>query len=236
MSLRVAKPKHAPPSKHTPLHAKPSVASSVATPVVVGGALTAGTLVAGAGAASAASDSQLAALRECESGGNYQINTGNGYYGAYQFSASTWRSLGYSGLPHNASPATQDRAARELQARSGWGQWPACSRKLGLRGDGGQRASRSVERTPRPAYVVPETAPAYRTGMVFYPGADYSPHVKAWQARMAQRGWTIAVDGLFGPQSARTAISFAAEKGLRTALRGGLTKTVFIGAWSFPVT
>ena len=73
-----------------------------------------------------------AELRQCESGGNYAIDTGNGYYGAYQFSASTWHGLGFSGLPNQAPPATQDAAAVKLQARSGWGQWPACSRRLGL--------------------------------------------------------------------------------------------------------
>jgi len=73
-----------------------------------------------------------AALRQCESGGNYATNTGNGYYGAYQFSLATWLGLGYSGLPSNAPPAVQDAAAQQLQARSGWGQWPACSAKLGL--------------------------------------------------------------------------------------------------------
>jgi hypothetical protein len=73
-----------------------------------------------------------AALRQCESGGNYQENTGNGFYGAYQFVWSTWTSLGYPGRPDQEPPAMQDQAAQRLQARSGWGQWPACSRKLGL--------------------------------------------------------------------------------------------------------
>jgi hypothetical protein len=74
-----------------------------------------------------------ARLRQCESGGRYSINTGNGFYGAYQFHPRTWRGLGYPGLPHQAPPEMQDEAARKLQARSGWGQWPACSRRLGLR-------------------------------------------------------------------------------------------------------
>ena len=74
-----------------------------------------------------------AALRKCESGGRYDISTGNGFYGAYQFMLSTWRGLGYPGYPHEAPPAMQDEAAQKLQARSGWGQWPACSRRLGLR-------------------------------------------------------------------------------------------------------
>ncbi len=74
-----------------------------------------------------------AALRKCESNNNYAINTGNGYYGAYQFALGTWKKLGYSGSPHRAAPAVQDEAAKRLQAKSGWGQWPACTRKLGLR-------------------------------------------------------------------------------------------------------
>ena len=72
-------------------------------------------------------------LRNCEAGGRYDRNSGNGYYGAYQMSAGTWRSLGFSGLPHQATPEVQDQAARKLQARSGWGQWPACSRRIGAR-------------------------------------------------------------------------------------------------------
>jgi resuscitation-promoting factor RpfA len=73
--------------------------------------------------------SQLYALRMCESGGNYRINTGNGYYGAYQFSLQTWRGLGFGGYPHQASPATQDAAVRKLYARSGWSPWPVCGRR-----------------------------------------------------------------------------------------------------------
>ncbi len=74
----------------------------------------------------------FAALRDCESGGDYGINTGNGYYGAYQFSLETWQSLGYGGYPHEASPAVQDQAAAELQSLYGWSQWPGCSWYLGL--------------------------------------------------------------------------------------------------------
>jgi hypothetical protein len=73
-----------------------------------------------------------AELRYCESRGNYGDNTGNGYYGAYQFSLPTWESLGYAGLPSDASPAVQDQAAQRLAQRSGWHQWPVCSVRLGL--------------------------------------------------------------------------------------------------------
>jgi hypothetical protein len=78
-------------------------------------------------------DDVWAKLRRCESGGRYDINTGNGFSGAYQFLPSTWRGLGYMGLPHQAPPEVQDEAARKLQARSGWGQWPVCSRRIGAR-------------------------------------------------------------------------------------------------------
>ncbi len=73
-------------------------------------------------------------LRSCESRGNYSaVNRTNKYFGAYQFSVRTWRSLGYGGMPHQAPPAVQDQAAKRLQARSGWRPWPGCARKMGLR-------------------------------------------------------------------------------------------------------
>ena len=76
---------------------------------------------------------QWAALRRCESGDDYGINTGNGYYGAYQFSPITWWWLGYQGYPNQAPPWVQDQAARDLWAIYGWSPWPACSRALGFR-------------------------------------------------------------------------------------------------------
>jgi LysM repeat protein len=74
-----------------------------------------------------------ACIRQHESGGNYATNTGNGYYGAYQFSLSTWRAMGGSGLPSSAPPAVQDALAQKLQAQSGFGQWPMTSRMCGAR-------------------------------------------------------------------------------------------------------
>lgn len=73
------------------------------------------------------------ALAQCESGGNPSIVSSNGkYHGLYQFTVSTWQSVGGSGLPSEASASEQTERAKILQARSGWGQWPACARKLGL--------------------------------------------------------------------------------------------------------
>lgn len=86
-----------------------------------------------AGGAAPAGD-VWAALAQCESGGNPTVVSRNGlYHGLYQFSVGTWQSVGGSGLPSQASPAEQTERAIALQARSGWGQWPHCSSKLGLR-------------------------------------------------------------------------------------------------------
>lgn len=75
-------------------------------------------------------------LAQCESGGNWSINTGNGYYGGVQFSAATWRAAGgtkYAAYAHQATREQQIAVAESWLARTSWSQWPACSRKLGLR-------------------------------------------------------------------------------------------------------
>jgi resuscitation-promoting factor RpfB len=72
-------------------------------------------------------------LAQCEAGGNWAINSGNGYYGGLQFNASTWRAYGGTGLPHQNSREQQIAIGEKLQAAQGWGAWPGCARKLGLR-------------------------------------------------------------------------------------------------------
>lgn len=74
----------------------------------------------------------FAKLRFCEAGGDYTKNTGNGYFGAYQYSISTWANFGGYARPDLAPPAVQDAKAQETQARRGWSPWPSCARKLGL--------------------------------------------------------------------------------------------------------
>ena len=71
------------------------------------------------------------ALRQCESGGNYGTNTGNGYGGAYQFSPDTHRSVGGDGTPADDSPAEQDAAAQRLYDQRGAAPWPVCGQYLG---------------------------------------------------------------------------------------------------------
>lgn len=73
-------------------------------------------------------------LAECESGGNWNIDTGNGYRGGLQFSQSTWEAYGGSGNPADASREQQIAVAESVQEGQGWGAWPACSAQLGLSG------------------------------------------------------------------------------------------------------
>lgn len=72
-------------------------------------------------------------LAQCEAGGNWSINTGNGYYGGLQFTLSSWRAAGGSGYPNLASREEQIARGKILQSRQGWGAWPACTSKLGIR-------------------------------------------------------------------------------------------------------
>lgn len=88
---------------------------------------------AGATGGGAGDDGVWAQLAQCESGGKPETNTGNGFYGMYQFTLETWQSLGGTGYPHEADAATQTAMAKKLQAQAGWGQWPGCADKLGLR-------------------------------------------------------------------------------------------------------
>ncbi|WP_026538531.1 LysM peptidoglycan-binding domain-containing protein [Arthrobacter sp. 9MFCol3.1] len=98
-------------------------------------------------------------LAQCESGGNWATNTGNGYAGGLQFSASTWAAHGGTGSPANASRAQQIAVAERVQASQGWGAWPACAAKLGLRGGAAVPQSAATSRQPA-AIPVAAKAPA----------------------------------------------------------------------------
>ncbi|MCU1379764.1 MAG: transglycosylase [Acidimicrobiales bacterium] len=78
-------------------------------------------------------DAHFDRLAQCEAGGRWHLNTGNGYYGGLQFSASTWRSHGGPGLASDHPRETQIEIARRVWRESGWRAWPSCSRQVGLR-------------------------------------------------------------------------------------------------------
>ena len=81
---------------------------------------------AGATASSSGASAVLERIAQCESGGDPTTDTGNGYYGKYQFSLATWHRMGGSGIPSNASEAEQDQIAARLYAQEGTAPWPVC--------------------------------------------------------------------------------------------------------------
>lgn len=99
-------------------------------------AAAAAPLVAVAAPSHAATLSTWNRLAQCESSGRWHINTGNGYYGGLQISSSTWRAYGghrYAALPNRASKAQQIRVGERIKNGQGWGAWPVCSARIGLR-------------------------------------------------------------------------------------------------------
>ncbi len=130
-----------------------------ATSVTVAAAAAAPMITAGT--AHAATDRTWNRLAQCESGGDWHINTGNGYYGGVQFSDSTWDGFGGERFASRADLATraqQIQIAEKVLNTQGWGAWPACSAELGLDSgdaagtpDSPDRPSRNGDREPRPA-------------------------------------------------------------------------------------
>ncbi|WP_142057464.1 transglycosylase family protein [Pseudarthrobacter sp. B4EP4b] len=139
-------------------------------------AISAAGLALSATAANAAtSTSTWDALAQCESGGNWAINTGNGFSGGLQFTPSTWAAYGGSGSAADASREQQIAVAEQVQAAQGWGAWPSCAAQLGLSGGatGPVQQSAPVQSVPvqaapvqaapvqaAPVQVAPATAPA----------------------------------------------------------------------------
>jgi len=100
-----------------------------AAQVVLVGAVAATPLALGTGIASA--DTDWDELAQCESSGNWSINTGNGFGGGLQFTDSTWRAFGGSGQPEDASREEQIQVAERVKAEQGMNAWPSCSKKTG---------------------------------------------------------------------------------------------------------
>ncbi|MFH8408415.1 transglycosylase family protein [Streptomyces sp. NPDC018019] len=109
------------------------------TAVLVGAALIAplALVAATAGPAQAADGGVWDRIARCESGGNWHINTGNGFSGGLQFTPSTWRAHGgtaYAPTAAQASRAQQIAVATRVQANQGWGAWPTCAARAGAYG------------------------------------------------------------------------------------------------------
>ncbi|GAA1052125.1 MAG: transglycosylase family protein [Dietzia sp.] len=149
-------------TSNTGRHRAAATASAPRTAVKV---VLAGTAFSAAGlalapAANAAPDSDWDRLAQCEAGGNWGINTGNGYHGGLQFSPSTWAAYGGTQYAPTANQATREQQiaiAEKTLAGQGWGAWPACSAKLGLNSAPTPRDV--AQPAPAPAAPVAPAAP-----------------------------------------------------------------------------
>jgi peptidoglycan hydrolase-like protein with peptidoglycan-binding domain len=173
----------------------------------------------------------------CESSNNYSINTGNGYYGAYQFNLATWQGVGGTGYPNQASPAEQDARALKLYRLRGWQPW-TCATILGLKEDADARSGRVndiqfpsagtpvVTPTPTPAVTptpTPAVAPAW-PGPQYFALGDHSNTIAKFQAQLHARGSYLVGDGNFGPNTQTEVKRIQAQNGLpQTGILGPVT-------------
>ena len=167
-------------------------------------AVSAAGLALSATAANAATPtSTWDALAQCESGGNWSINTGNGFSGGLQFTPSTWSAYGGTGSPQNASREQQIAVAERVQASQGWGAWPSCSSQLGLSGGGGAPVqSAPVQSAPVQSAPV-QSAPVQATQVQSAP---------VQQAPAPRHATSVALSGETYTLQAGDTLSIVAQK------------------------
>ena len=129
-------------------HRAPSTTGRTLARTAIAGAVLSAPAIAAPAASADTGTTTWDRLAQCESSGNWATNTGNGFFGGLQFTSGTWHAFGGSGRAHQASREQQIVVAERVLAEQGWGAWPACSRKLGLRG------------TPPPLRVAPKATPS----------------------------------------------------------------------------
>lgn len=129
-------------------HRAPSTTGRTIARTALVGAAAGVPLLTVAPAAFAASDSAWDRLAQCESGGRWDVNTGNGFHGGLQFTPSTWRAFGggaYAPVAYKASREQQIVVAERVLAGQGWNAWPVCSHKAGVRGESDTQRSAAAE-------------------------------------------------------------------------------------------
>ncbi|MEU7553779.1 transglycosylase family protein [Streptomyces sp. NPDC044571] len=148
-------------------HRRASKAARIVTLAGVAGVAVAAPLMA-AGSASAATASEWDRVAQCESGGNWAINTGNGYYGGLQFSSSTWAAYGgkaYAAQANQASKAQQIAIAEKVLKGQGKGAWPSCG--VGLSNSsytgGGTDTPKKTEQKTQPQKTQPQKTQPKKT-------------------------------------------------------------------------
>ncbi|WP_427383909.1 transglycosylase family protein [Janibacter sp. G56] len=219
---------------YAPKHATPKQASAVrrrAAGIAVAGVATAGAPFVMAESASAAT--VWDAVAACESGGNWSINTGNGFYGGLQFTTQTWQGFGggkYASNAHLATKSQQIEIAQKVLAVQGPGAWPVCSVRAGLtKANGG--ATTNTTTAPRTTTTTSRDTTRVQTGALVVDGV-LGPKTKAaterWvggsangaldsaDIRALQGKLGVAQDGIVGPitTTALQALVGAAQDGI----------------------
>ncbi|WP_153032625.1 transglycosylase family protein [Amycolatopsis sp. YIM 10] len=176
-----------------------------------------------------------AKLRMCESSGRYHINTGNGYYGAYQFDLPTWRSVGGAGRPDQASPLEQDYRALYLYRMRGWQPWE-CATKLGLKGDGDAKSKRKPSYAESaymggagtaPPAPDPNVKPPW-PGVVYAYG-DCAVPLKTFQLRMNAFGYGFTGTGCYLDKTKQAVLDLQRANGIKDS--GLLGPKTWTAAW-----
>lgn len=160
-------------------HRAPSTTGRTLATTALAGAVVGAPLLAAA-PANAAPDTTWDRVAQCESSGNWSINTGNGFFGGLQFTSSTWQAFGGGQFADSADHATREQqivVAERVLAGQGWGAWPVCSRKAGAVGQPVTERSAPAIRLAAPATPAPAAqaaAPATAGGYVVQRGDTLS--------------------------------------------------------------
>lgn len=187
-------------------HRAPGTTGRAIARTALAGVVVGSPLVIAAPAAHAASDGTWDRVAQCESGGRWSINTGNGYHGGLQFSPRTWTGFGGAEFAPVAYQATREQqivVAERVLAGQGWGAWPVCSRKAGARGEAASQRSAPARTVAAPPAVAPQkvrlSAPATTGDYVVKRGdtlsgiAASSGVAGGWQA-LVQKNPELAAD------------------------------------------
>jgi hypothetical protein len=173
-------------------HRAPSTTGRAIARTAIAGAVAGAPLVIAVPAAQAATDATWDRVAQCESGGRWDINTGNGYHGGLQFSPRTWTAFGggeFAPVAYQATRAEQIVVAERVLAKQGWNAWPVCSRKAGARGE--TATQRDAPAAPAPAQAVALRAPVATDGAYVVKSGDTLSSIAA--ANNVAGGWQALV-------------------------------------------
>ena len=186
----------------------PTLTSTIIKRAVGAGAalaLSCGIGLAGAVPAEAATTTVWDSVAKCESGGNWKINTGNGYYGGLQFAAGTWKAYGgrtYASQAHRATKAEQIAIARRVLAGQGPGAWPTCGRRAGLTKANGKASKNATPATNPGASTTKKASDSTKKIAKKAAPKKYSARASGKTVRV-KRGDTLPQDRQASPREGR---------------------------------